>query len=406
MADHEGIGERPPRIDALDKVTGKAIFAADIILPNMIYGRVLRSPHAHARIARLDTARARALEGVMAVVTADDVPGLEGESELLRPMWPTMARGKVVFAGQPVAAVAAITPFVAEEALSLIAIEYEPLPSVIDAEEAMRPEAPVIFQSLYTENLPGKEHVPSNAFWYMENVRGDVEQGFQKADIVLENTFRTQTVHQGYIELRASMAALGNDGKILVWTDNQGIFKVRDLVAAFLKVPLNRVKVIPVEVGGAFGGKEHQQLSPLCALLAQKTGLPVRMAMTRSEVLSATRPSPTSVITLKAGVTREGRITAFSATMIYDYGAGTGMPGLDRVHFGSITGLSAYRVPNFSIRCYDVVTNKAPSGPYRAPSAAQAAFAVESQIDLLPAPSKWPPSTSASRTSQRRVIQR
>ena len=383
MADHESIGKRPPRIDALDKVTGKAIFAADVILPGMIYGKVLRSPHAHARIARLDTARARALEGVMAVVTADDVPGLEGQSELLRPMWPTMAKGKVVFAGQPVAAVAAITPFVAEEALSLIDIEYEPLPSVIDAEEAMRPEAPVIFQSLYTENLPGKEHVPSNAFWYMENVRGDVEQGFQKADIVLENTFRTQTVHQGYIELRASMAALGNDGKILVWTDNQGIFKVRDLVAAFLKVPLNRVKVIPVEVGGAFGGKEHQQLSPLCALLAQKTGLPVRMAMTRSEVLSATRPSPASVITLKAGVTREGRITAFSATMIYDYGAGTGMPGLDRVHFGSITGLSAYRVPNFSIKCYDVVTNKAPSGPYRAPSAAQAAFAVESQLDLL-----------------------
>ena len=243
--------------------------------------------------------------------------------------------------------------FAAEEALSLIDIEYEPLPSVTDVLEAMTPEAPVIFPSLYTENLPDKKDVPSNVFWYMENVRGDVEEGFKEADIVLENTFRTQTVHQGYMELRASIAAVGSDGKITVWTDNQGIFKVRELVAEFLKLPLNRVKVVPVEVGGAFGGKEHQQLAPLCALLAQKAGLPVKMVMTREEVFTATRPSPASVITLKAGVTRDRRITAVSATMIYDYGAGTGMPGLDRVHFGSITGLSPYRVPNFAIKCYD-----------------------------------------------------
>lgn len=383
MANHSSIGKRPSRIDALDKVTGRALFSADLNLPGMLCGKVLRSPHAHAKIVRLDTARARALEGVMAVVTAEDVPGLADSGELLRPMLPTMARGKVVFAGQPIAAVAAVDRFVADEALSLIGVEYEVLPHVTDVLEAMKPDAPVIFPSLYTENIPEKKGIPSNVFWYMENIRGEVEKGFAEADVVLENTFRTQTVHQSHLEPRASVAAIAPDGKITVWTDNQGIFKVRELVAAFLKIPLNRVKVEPIEVGGAFGGKEHQQLAPLCALLAQKTGLPVKMVMTRAEVLIATRPSPASVITMKTGVTKDGRITAALATMIYDYGSGTGMPGLDRVHFGSITCLSPYRIPNFAVKCFDVVTNKAPSGPYRAPAAAQAAFAVESQMDLL-----------------------
>lgn len=383
MAEHTLIGKRPPRIDALEKATGAALFSADILLPNMLHGKVLRSPLPHARIVRLDTRKALALPGVMAVVTSADVPAMQNDAEVLMPMVPTLAKKRVIFAGQPVAALAAKTREVAEEAIGLIEVEYEALPFVIDVLEAMKPDAPLIYPSLQAGSGPGKEGVSGNIFFSAENSRGDVESGFREADIVLENTFRTQTVHQGFMELRAAAADIGRDGKITVWTDNQGIFKVRELVARFLALPLSRVKVMPIEVGGSFGGKEHQQLSPLCALLALKTGRPVKMTMTREEVLNATRPAPASVVRLKTGVTRDGRIIAVEATMIYDYGTSTGMPGLEAIFFGSITGLSLYRIPNFMIRCHDVLTNKAPSGPYRAPSAAQAAFAVESQMDLL-----------------------
>jgi CO/xanthine dehydrogenase Mo-binding subunit len=310
------------------------------------------------------------------------VPALRDSGEVLIPLFPCLAKEKVVFAGQPVAAVAAVSPHIAEDALQLIDVEYEQLTPVTDVLEAMKPDAPLVYSNLCPENLPEKKDKPGNVFWYMNIIRGDVEKGFQEADIILENTFRTQTVHQGYLEPRASVADVSSDGKITIWTDNQGIFKVRDLVAEFLKVPLNHIRVMPVEVGGAFGGKEHQQLSPLCALLALKTGQPVRMVMTREEVFKATRPAPATVITLKMGVTRDGYITSATARMVYDYGTSTGMPGLRPVHFG-LNALSPYRIPNLSIEYYDVVTNKPPSGPYRAPAAAQATFAVESQLDLL-----------------------
>ena len=383
MAEHTVIGKRPPRIDALDKATGAALFSADIVLPNMLHGKVLRSPLPHGRITRLDTSKAQALPGVMAVITSADVPAFQNDDEILMPMVPTLAKKRVVFAGQPVAAVAAKSREVAAEAIGLIEVEYEVLPFVIDVLEAMKPDAPLVYPSLQSGSGPGKKGASGNLFFSAENARGDAEAGFREADVVLENTFRTQTVHQGFMEPRAAVADVGRDGKITVWTDNQGIFKVRELVAKFLNLPLNRIKVKPVEVGGSFGGKEHQQLSPLCALLALKAGRPVKMVMTREEVLKATRPAPASVVTLKTGVTRDGRITAMEATMIYDYGTSVGMPGLEAIFFGSITAFSLYRIPNFVIRCRDVLTNKAPSGPYRAPSAAQAAFAMESQMDLL-----------------------
>jgi xanthine dehydrogenase molybdenum-binding subunit len=383
MAEHTSIGKRPPRIDALDKVTGNAVFSADINLPQMLYGAVLRGLHGHAEITRIDTSKARDLPGVLAVVTAKDVPGLQNDDEILAPMMPTMAKKKVIFAGQPVAALAATSRAIAEEAIGLIDVEYEVLPSVTDVLEAMKPDAPVIYSSANSATGPGSTEAAKNVFFSFENARGNPEKGFTEADVVLENTFRTQTVHQGFLELRASVATVERDGKIIVWTDNQGIFKARELIAKFVGLPLNRVKVMPIEVGGAFGGKEHQQLSPLCALLALKTGRPVKMVMTRAEVLKATRPAPASAITLRTGVTKDGRITAVEATMIYDFGTSTGMPGLDPMVFGSSTGLSPYRIPNFVIRCFDVNTNKAPSGPYRAPSAAQAAFAVECQMDLM-----------------------
>ncbi len=383
MSEYSVVGKRVNRVDALAKVTGKALYSADVSLPNMLYGKVLWSPCAHARIRRLDVTKALALEGVMAVITAADVPGQEGEEENLNPMTSCLAREKVIFAGQPVAAVAAINPYIAEEALGLIEVSYEELPSVIDVLEAMKPDAPLVHPNMYTENLPAKDAKPSNIFWYMKNSHGDVEAGFREADTVLENTFRTQTVHHGYLEPRAAVVSVDLEGKVTVWSDSQGIFECRELVASFMNLPLKYVKVIPTESGGAFGGKSHQVVSPLCALLALKTGRPVKIVTTREEAFKTNRPAAASVITVKMGATKDGRLTAASAKMVYDFGALHGMGGMGDVPFGSFTGLSPYRIPNFKIECYDVVTNKTPSGPYRGPTAAQAAFAVESQIDLL-----------------------
>jgi xanthine dehydrogenase molybdenum-binding subunit len=383
MPEYSVVGKRVNRVDAMAKVTGKAFYGADIILPNMLYGKVLWSPYAHARIRHLGGAKALASEGVMAVITAADVPGQKNEEEYPNPMTCCLAKEKVIFSGQPVAAVAATNPHIAEKALELIEVDYEELPSVIDVLEAMKPDAPLVHPDSYTESLPTKGTRPSNIFWYMKNSRGDVEAGFREADIVLENTFRTQTVNHGYLEPRATVVSVDPEGKVTVWSDNQGIFELRELIAEFMNLPLNFVKVIPVEIGGAFGGKSHQVLSPLCALLSQKTGHPVKMVMTREEVFKTQRPAPASVITIKMGATKDGCLTAASATMIYDYGALYGMGGMDIVPFGTLTGLNPYRIPNLKIESYSVYTNKTPSGPYRAPTAAQAAFAVESQMDLL-----------------------
>jgi len=383
MSEYSVVGKRVSRVDALAKVTGKAIYAADISLPNMLYGKILWSPYAHARIRRLDVAKAQALGGVMAIITATDVPKQEGEEEYPNPMTCCVAREEVIFAGQPVAAVAAINPHIAEEALGRIEVDYEELPSVIDVLEAMKLDAPLVHPNSYTKNLPEQDTKPSNIFWYMKTVRGDVEAGFRGADIVLENTFRTQTVNHGYLEPRASVASVDPKGKVTIWSDSQGIFELRELAADFLNLPFNYIKVIPVEVGGAFGGKSHQVVSLLCVLLSQKTGRPVKIVTTREEVFKTTRPAPASVITVRMGASKEGCLTAVSVTMVYDYGALHGMGGMPEVPLGCFAGLSPYRIPNLKMECYSVYTNKMPSGPYRAPAATQSAFAVESQLDLL-----------------------
>ena len=220
-----------PRVDALDKVTGKAQFSADIILPNMLFARALRSPVPHARIKRLDTSKAKALAGVIAVVTASDVPGLRNSGEVITAMLPTLAKDRVIFEGQPVAAVAAETPTIAEDALELIEVEYEPLPHVLDVLDAMKPDAPLVYTSVFNKNAPGKENIPTNVFISWETVRGDTESAFKEADVVLENTYSTQTVHQGHLEPRAAVVDIDLQGKLTVWSDNLGIFKARERIA-------------------------------------------------------------------------------------------------------------------------------------------------------------------------------
>lgn len=372
MPEYSVLGKRIPRIDALDKVTGRALFAGDVNLTGMLHGRVLRSPHAHARILRLDVSRASVLKGVAAIITAGDVPGPKTEADTPNKV-PLLAGERVVFAGQPVAAVAAENPNLAEEALRLIEVVYEEMPFVTDVVEAMKPDAPLVH--LHAVEGPG------NIAWQLKYGRGDAEAGFQASDIILENTFRTQRVHQGYLETRTAVASVDLKGNVTVWSDNQSIFMVREQVAGFLKVPFNCVKVVPVEVGGAFGGKSPQPLAPLCALLARKTGRPVKMVMSRAEDMAAAYPAPASLITLKMGATKEGLLTSVLGTFIFDCGAYL-LP-ISASMFGSLNGLSLYRIPNIKVACYDVLTNKAPVGFYRGPSATQGAFAVESQMDLL-----------------------
>ncbi|MGD0854972.1 MAG: xanthine dehydrogenase family protein molybdopterin-binding subunit [Dehalococcoidia bacterium] len=383
MTQDSAVGKRITRIDAVGKVTGKALYAADIILPDMLHGKILRSPYAHANIRRIDTSKAQALEGVMAVITVADVPDKKMMSDSPYAMQPLLAFQRVMYEGQPVAAVAARTPYIAEEALKLIEVDYEVLPCVIDVMEAIKPDAPVLHDDDQAGNLPEKSSNLKNVFCYYENNIGDIDAGFREADIILENTYHTQVVHHGQLEPRAAVANVDPQGKITVWSDNQSIFVVRDLVAEFMDVPLTNVNAVNVTVGGAFGAKEPQPVAPICALLSSKTGRPVRIVTTREETFKDSHPTPATVTTVKMGATKEGKIAAVSITMFYDYGCLHGVAGLMDAPQSVFTGPGQYRIPNLHIESYSVFTNKAASGPYRAPTAAQGAFSMESQIDLL-----------------------
>jgi CO/xanthine dehydrogenase Mo-binding subunit len=384
MAKYSVVGKRVPRIDALSKVTGAAIYSGDVVLPGMLHGRVLRSPHAHAIIRRLDITKAQAVDGVMAVITAADVPGYKIRNPLLLAEMAHLPQDKVVYAAQPVAVVAATSVEIAEKALGLIDVEYEELPPVLDVLESMKPETPPIYPDLYTNFIArppsDKDSKPSNIAYHMSISRGDLEAGFREADLVLENTFRTQTVHHGYLEPFAAVASVDTGGKVTIWTQSQGVFSARQMIAEFLGLPLSRVKLVPVEIGGAFGGKSYLPLAPLCGLLAMKTGRPVRMEMSRDEVLRDGRPAPGCVATIKMGVTKKGRITAASARFIYDAG---GFPEMSHAMFVRGNVLSQYKISNVKIEAFDVLTNTVPVTYYRAPSTPQSHFAVESQMDLM-----------------------
>lgn len=389
--EHRVIGTRLPKVDALDRVTGKAAFGADLMLPGMLWAKMVRSPYPHARIKKIDTSKALALPGVKAVITAKDLPPLEkgataplvGEVSIslnaIREI--AIASDKVRYHGQAVAAVAAVDPFTAEEATQLVEVEYEELPVVEDVLEAMKPDAPLVHEDLFTEEEGKREKAsqPSNIATHMVYARGDVEAGFREADVVLEHTYRTQMVHQGYLEPQACAARVEPDGKVTVWTSTQGVFTVRTQLVEILGLPASRIKVVPMEIGGGFGGKALAIFEPTVVALAQKTGRPVKLVISREEVLRATGPGAPAVITVKAGAKRDGKLTAVSATMRYDAGAFPGSP----VGRGILVGLAPYKLENMWAEGFDVVTNKPRVQAYRAPGGTPAAFAVEAHMDAL-----------------------
>ncbi|MGE3538240.1 MAG: xanthine dehydrogenase family protein molybdopterin-binding subunit [Candidatus Tectimicrobiota bacterium] len=392
------VGKRPVRHDGADKVTGKARYGADITLPGMLYGKVLRSPHAHARITSINTSKAEAYPGVRAVITSADMQKPSGRaSELAEGAMVNfrflsnnlLAEDKVLYKGHAVAAVAAASIHVAEEALKLIEVEYEVLPPVLTAEDAMQPGAPLLHERLAAMHTSRTRaggvldeddaSAGTNIANHFDFRLGDVEQGFQEAEIIVEKEVATVAVHQGYIEPHCGTAMWHEDGNLTVWSSSQGHFMVRDYTSRLVGIPVSKVTAIPMEIGGGFGAKLTVYMEPLAALLAKKAGAPVKVAMSRTEVFEATGPTSGTKIRVKLGATKDGRLTAASARLIFEAGAFPGSP----VPGGAQCMMSAYDIPNAYIEGFDVVVNRPKSAAYRAPGSPAAAFAMETAIDEL-----------------------
>ena len=384
------VGTRPIRHDGADKVTGAAKYGADFNPAIVLHGKVLRSPHAHAIIRSIDTSAAEALPGVKAVVTNDDFVDKSGAPDAKIDLGESvatlkfmrdnvLASDKVLYKGHAVAAVAAESPNIAEEAVSLIKVDYEPLPSVLTAPEGAEGDASLLHQGLKTQEMGVAHGDASNVAKRFRHTLGDVEEGFAQADLIIEREFNTKTVHQGYIEPHAAVGFWNRDGRLSIWCSTQAPFEVRSSVAQLLEIPVSKVKVVPMEIGGGFGGKIPVYLEPLSAMLSRKTGTPVKLVMSRQEVFEGTGPTPGSYMKLKMGVTKEGRIVAGKAYLAYEAGAYPGSP----VDAGAACLFACYDIPNVEIEGLDIVVNKPKTAAYRAPGATNAAFAAETVVDEL-----------------------
>ena len=390
QVEYNVVGKRPVRPDGVDKVTGRAQYGADVQMMGLLHGKVLRSPHAHARIKSIDTSRAEAHPGVKAVITWKDMPlGSQeqlgktvikvfgGDTSYKRISDHVLASDKALFKGQAIAAVAALDPHVAEEAVNLIQVDYEILPPVMSVREAMQENAPLLHDDLFTKDLEGTSDKPSNIAEHYRHEIGDVEKGFAEADVVVEHEFDTASVHQGYIEPHAATAFWNKDGQLDVWDTTQGPFSVRDDLAEVLRYPVSKIKVVPTEIGGGFGGKIPIYLEPLAALLSRKAGVPVKLVMSRAEVFECSGPAPGGWMKVKMGATKDGKITALEGDFAMQAGA---YPG-SSVSGATLCAFACYDFPNGRIDGYDVVMNTPKTTAYRAPGAPQAAFAVETVVD-------------------------
>ena len=372
------VGKRPIRHDGYDKVTGRALYGADVDLPGLLHGQVLRSPHAHARILKIDTSRARAHPEVRAVVTSADLPTLPNGPVAMGPgpkpngrelSNNVLAGEKALYKGHAIAALAATSAHAAEEALDLIDVEYEVLPAVTDVEAAMAPGAAQLHDK-YEGNVASHAQLQ----------QGDVEDGFRNADVIVEREYRTKTVHQGYIEPHTATAWwTSSNNRLTIWCSSQGHFAIRDRTAGVLGIPYSDVKVVPMEIGGGFGGKTTIYLEPVAAALSRQSGHPVKVTMSRADVLEGSGPTSGSYMKVKMGATSDGKLTAAQAELKYEAGAFPGSP----VGAASMCIFSPYNVDNILIDGYDVVNNKPKTTAYRAPGAPGAAFAAETVVDEL-----------------------
>jgi len=375
------VGKRLPVADIREKVTGATLYAADVNLPGMLYAGILRSPHPHARMVRVDTSRAeKLLGGKKFVATAKDAPTtLVGGAVHDMPLF---ARDKVRYAGEPVAAVAAASPELAEEALESIGVEYEVLPPVLDAEEAMGPGFPLIHEKIEDYTGSGNTVKFGNVCSHTSVRRGDMEKGFREADHIFENVFHTQTIIQGQIEPHACVAKVDSTGKIEVWAHTTGAFQLRQQLSSIFRASLNSIEIHSMTIGGNFGAKNFVRVEPYCIVLARKTGRPVKIVCSRREEFTAFNPRHSTTIEIKTGVKKDGVITARKVKLVYDTGAYSDI-GPMVAGEGAKQAVGPYRIPNVEVDSYCVYTNKMSAACCRAHGAPQPTFAFESQMDII-----------------------
>ena len=376
------VGTRPARPDGLDKVTGRAKYGADAFAPGQLVGMILRSPHAHAKIKKIDTSKAEKLKGVKAVITSDDLPDLtDGNRGMLDILENCMARGRALYDGHAIAAVAAIDSETAKKALKLIKVDYKKLPHVTDVDAAMKPNAPIVQPYVRTTGVQPAPTEASNVAQVSQFGHGDVDAGFAEADVVVEKSYKTEQTHQGYIEPHACLASVGPDGQGELWVTTQGHFVFRNTCAALLGMDIAKLKVTSSEIGGGFGGKTHVWMEPVALALSRKANRPVKLVMSREDVFRGSGPTCSTSIDVKIGAKKDGTITAASATLRYQDGAFPGIWGM----LGAMTAYACYDLANVKTVAYDVLVNRPKVAAYRAPSAPMAAFAVESTVDLVAA---------------------
>ena len=376
------VGQELPRVEILEKVTGQSVFGADVRLPTpLLVGKILGSPHAHARIKNIDTSKAERLPGVRAVVTAKDLPPVKYGRFVRDEEY--FARTKVRFAGDNIAAVAALDEETAEDALTLVKVEYEVLPSVTDALEAVREGAPLIHEEY--DQYPAAPMVAGrkgNVCYHKQTVQGDTKRGFQEADRIFEHRFYAPMVHQTYIEPHAVLARVDASGKATVWIPTQAQFFIRASIAEIFQLPLIKVRVIPTEIGGGFGGKMLPTIEPAAVALARKSGMAVQIVMSRGEDFQRANPRTPCHLRYKTGVKLDGTIVAREVELVFGTGAYCGN-GLVICQRAEMLASGPYRIPNVKIDLFCAYTNHANCGPYRAPAGPQIAFASESQIDII-----------------------
>ncbi len=373
------VGTNPVKHDGPDKVTGRAKFGADLIVPGMLFGKILRSPHPHAVVKSIDTSKAEALPGVKSVVTGADFPQIEagtGWGDMTRNI---MAQEKVYYDGHPVAAVAATSEAVAKRAIKLIDVVYETLPHVIDVAAAMQPGAPILHDHLRTKGVEGSDDKQTNVVERFDMAMGDVEKGFAEADFIIEREFDSQPMHQGYIEPQGCVASYSEDGQIELWCCTQGTHVFRDRLSAILKTDSSKIRVTQSEMGGGFGGKTSFYGEPVAIILAKKSRRPVKIVLTRNEVFRATGPVAASKTRIKMGATKDGRITAAQAELMFQSGA---FPGSSHAN-ASQAMFTRYALDNVKTVSYEVVSNRPKVNAFRAPCVPQAVFGVEGIVGEL-----------------------
>ena len=386
-AEHTVVGTSPARMGGVERVIGAGIYGIDLSLKDELHGGILRSQYAHAKILSIDTSEAKKVPGVHAVVTAADAPDVRyGRTYIDRYM---LAKNKVRYMGDPVAAVAAESPALVKQALKKIKVVYEPLPVVLDPEETMKLEAPTLHEDMpLPKNLPADVKV-KNVCSYTPVHAGDPDKAMAEADIVVDEVYETKMIHPQYLEPRIAAARVEPDGRITVWANAQAPFSVRTDVARLLGIPLNKVRILSTELGGGFGGKASgitsgAAIEPICALLAVKAKRPVMIVLDKAEETISTTIRSGAKMYIKTGVKKDGTIVARTGKVIYDAGAYSGFGAMAGARCTNMLG-GWYLMPNVHIDGYVVYTNKQVCGPVRGPGGPQAAFAVESHMDSIAA---------------------